>query len=214
MKIPGTLYIISAPSGGGKTSLVNALLESVSNLEASISYTTRAARPGEKEGVDYHFIDERQFKQLIQEEKFLEYATVFGHYYGTSLEWVIKKIEAGTDIILEIDWQGAQQIREKMPESIGIFIIPPSWEILESRLRLRAQDEETVIKKRMADAKAELSHFDEYDYLILNENFSNALADLNAILRVRRLRSSVQKRELASLLETLLSQSFSNREPL
>ncbi|MDQ8040167.1 MAG: guanylate kinase [Rickettsiella sp.] len=208
MKIPGTLYIISAPSGGGKTSLVNALLESVSNLEVSVSYTTRATRPGEKEGIDYHFIDEIHFKRLIKEKKFLEHAIVFGYYYGTSLNWVTKKIEAGIDIILEIDWQGAQQIREKMPESIGIFIIPPSWEVLEKRLTLRAQDEETVIKKRMADAKAELTHFDEYDYLILNENFSNALADLNAILRVRRLRSGIQKRELAPLLETLLKKPF------
>lgn len=206
MKIPGTLYIISAPSGGGKTSLVNALLESVSNLEVSISYTTRAPRPGEKKGVDYHFVDEAQFKQLKKEHAFLEDATVFGHYYATSVTWVTKKIEAGIDIILEIDWQGARQIREKMPESIGIFIIPPSWETLEKRLRLRAQDEETVIKKRMADAKAELEHFDEYDYLILNDNFSNALADLNAILRVRRLRSGIQKRELAPLLEDLLKQ--------
>ena len=204
MKIPGTLYIISAPSGGGKTSLVNALLESVSNLEASISYTTRSPRPGEKEALDYHFIDETAFKQLIQERKFLEHASVFGHYYGTSLDWVTKKIGAGVDIILEIDWQGARQIREKIPESIGIFIIPPSWEVLENRLRLRAQDEDAVIKKRMANAKAELAHFDEYDYLILNENFSNALADLNAILRVRHLRSGVQKRELASVLENLL----------
>ncbi|WP_218813925.1 guanylate kinase [Rickettsiella endosymbiont of Dermanyssus gallinae] len=209
MKIPGTLYIISAPSGGGKTSLVNALLESVSNLEVSISYTTRAPRPGEKEGIDYHFVDETQFKQLKKEHAFLEDATVFGHYYATSVDWVTKKIEAGIDIILEIDWQGARQIREKMPESIGIFIIPPSWETLEKRLRLRAQDEETVIKKRMADAKAELEHFDEYDYLILNDNFSNALADLNAILRVRRLRSGIQQRELAPLLEDLLKQPFS-----
>jgi guanylate kinase len=207
MKIPGTLYIISAPSGGGKTSLVNALLESVSNLEASISYTTRTKRPGEKEGIDYHFIDETYFKRLVQEQAFLEYATVFGYHYGTSLEWVTKKVEAGIDVILEIDWQGAQQIREKMPESIGIFITPPSWEILEKRLRLRAQDEETVIKNRMADAKAELTHYSEYDYLILNENFSNALDDLNAILRVRRLRSAVQKHELAPLLETLLRDS-------
>jgi guanylate kinase len=208
MKIPGTLYIISAPSGGGKTSLVNALLESVTNLEASISYTTRAPRPGEKEGVDYHFIDEARFKQLIQEKKFLEHAIVFGYYYGTSLDWVKKKIDTGVDIILEIDWQGAQQIREKMPESIGIFIIPPSWEILEKRLCFRAQDEEMVIKKRMANAKAELTHFAEYDYLILNENFSNALADLNAILRVRRLRCTVQKRELFQRLESLLTQPF------
>lgn len=205
MNIPGTLYIISAPSGGGKTSLVNALLESVSNLEVSISYTTRPPRPGEKEGVDYHFTDQVEFKQLIQKKSLLEHAIVFGHYYGTSLDWVTKKIEAGIDIILEIDWQGAQQIREKMPESIGIFIIPPSWEVLEKRLHLRAQDKKEVIKKRMADAKAELTHYDEYDYLIVNENFSNALADLSAILRVRRLRCSIQKKELAPLLQTLLS---------
>lgn len=205
MNIPGTLYIISAPSGGGKTSLVNALLESVSNLEVSISYTTRPPRPGEKEGVDYHFTDQVEFKQLIHKKSLLEHAIVFGHYYGTSLDWVTKKIEAGIDIILEIDWQGAQQIREKMPESIGIFIIPPSWEVLEKRLHLRAQDKKEVIKKRMADAKAELTHYDEYDYLIVNENFSNALADLSAILRVRRLRCSIQKKELAPLLQTLLS---------
>jgi guanylate kinase len=205
MNIPGTLYIISAPSGGGKTSLVNALLESVSNLEVSISYTTRPPRPGEKEDVDYHFIDQTEFKQLIQKKSLLEHAIVFGHYYGTSLDWVTKKIEAGIDIILEIDWQGAQQIRKKMPESIGIFIIPPSWEVLEKRLHLRAQDKKNVIKKRMADAKAELTHYDEYDYLIVNENFSNALADLSAILRVRRLRCSIQKKELAPLLKTLLT---------
>lgn len=204
MNMPGTLYIISAPSGGGKTSLVNALLESVSNLEVSISYTTRPPRPGEKDGVDYHFIDQAEFNHLIQKKSFLEYAIVFGHYYGTSHEWVTKKIEAGINIILEIDWQGAQQIRKKMPESIGIFIIPPSWEVLEKRLHLRAQDKQDVIKKRMADAKAELRHYTEYDYLIMNENFSMALADLNAILRVRRLRCSIQKKELASLLKILL----------
>lgn len=205
MTIPGTLYIISAPSGGGKTSLVNALLESVSNLEVSVSYTTRPPRPGEKEDFDYHFVGQTEFKQLIQKKALLEHAIVFGHYYGTSLGWVTQKIEAGIDIILEIDWQGARQIREKMPESIGIFIVPPSWEVLEKRLHLRAQDKENVIKKRMSDAKTELTHYDEYDYLILNENFSNALADLNTILRVRRLRCSIQKKELAPLLENLLS---------
>jgi guanylate kinase len=205
MKTPGTLYIISAPSGGGKTSLVNALLESVANLEVSVSYTTRPPRPGEREGLDYHFIDEIGFKKLIETKSFLEHAIVFSHHYGTSLDWVTKKIEAGVDIILEIDWQGARQIREKMPESIGIFIVPPSWEVLEKRLQLRAQDKKSVIKKRMADAKAELAHYDEYDYLIVNENFSNALADLSAILRVRRLRCSIQKKELAPLLATLLN---------
>jgi guanylate kinase len=205
MTIPGTLYIISAPSGGGKTSLVNALLESVSNLEVSVSYTTRPPRPGEKEDIDYHFVGQTEFKELIQKKALLEHAIVFGHYYGTSLGWVTQKIEAGIDIILEIDWQGARQIREKMPASIGIFIVPPSWEILEKRLHIRGQDKENVIKKRMSDAKTELTHYDEYDYLILNENFSNALADLNTILRVKRLRCSIQKKELAPLLENLLS---------
>lgn len=208
MNIPGTLYIISAPSGGGKTSLVNALLESVSNLEISISYTTRAPRPGEKHGVDYYFVDKVSFQQLVSQNVFLEHALVFSHHYGTSLAWVLEKLQAGIDIILEIDWQGAQQIRKKIPNAVSIFIIPPSWEILEKRLRLRAQDDEQVIQKRMADARAELIHYDEYDYLVLNDNFASALADLNAILRVRRLRSDVQKRELALLLNALLNKPF------
>lgn len=208
MNIPGTLYIISAPSGGGKTSLVNALLESVSNLEISISYTTRAPRPGEKHGVDYYFVDKVAFQQLVLQNVFLEHALVFSHHYGTSLDWVLEKLQAGIDIILEIDWQGAQQIRKKIPNAVSIFIIPPSWEILEKRLRLRAQDDEQVIQKRMADARAELIHYNEYDYLVLNDNFASALADLNAILRVRRLRSDVQKRELALLLNALLNKPF------
>lgn len=208
MNIPGTLYIISAPSGGGKTSLVNALLESVSNLEISISFTTRAPRPGEKDGVDYYFVDKATFQQFVAQNVFLEHALVFNHHYGTSLAWVVEKLQAGIDIILEIDWQGAQQIRKKIPNAVSIFIIPPSWEILEKRLRLRAQDDEQVIQKRMAEARAELIHYDEYDYLILNDNFASALADLNAILRVRRLRSDVQKRELALLLNTLLNKLF------
>lgn len=208
MNIPGTLYIISAPSGGGKTSLVNALLESVSNLEISISHTTRAPRPGEKDGVDYYFVDQVTFDQLVAEHAFLEHALVFNHYYGTSLTWVSDKLAQGIDIILEIDWQGAQQIRKKIPQAVSIFILPPSWDTLEKRLRLRAQDDEQVIQRRMAQARAELIHYDEYDYLVLNENFASALADLNAILRVRRLRSDVQKREHALLLNTLLNKPF------
>lgn len=208
MNIPGTLYIISAPSGGGKTSLVNALLESVSNLEISISYTTRPPRPGEKNGVDYYFVDQTSFDQLVAQHVFLEHALVFNHHYGTSLAWVLEKLQSGIDIILEIDWQGAQQIRKKIPQAVSIFILPPSWETLEKRLRLRAQDDEQVIQRRMAEARAELIHYDEYDYLVLNDNFASALADLNAILRVRRLRSDVQKREHALLLNTLLTKPF------
>ena len=204
MSTLGTLYIISAPSGGGKTSLVSALLDSVQNLEASVSYTTRTPRPGEKDGIDYHFVSEQHFHALIQNHALLEHATVFGHAYGTSQDWVFKKIAAGTDVILEIDWQGAQQIKKKIAEAIGIFIIPPSWSILDERLHRRAQDNEQVIARRMADAKAELIHYPEYDYLILNDNFANALADLSAILRVRRLSSRIQAETLAPLLSSLL----------
>lgn len=204
MTTPGTLYIISAPSGGGKTSLVNALLESVANLEASISHTTRAPRPGENDDVDYHFVDEKTFENLVSQKAFLEHATVFGNHYGTSRLWVEKKLTAGIDIILEIDWQGAKQIRSMMPAAIGIFILPPSWQILEKRLRQRAQDAEEVIAKRMAQARDEMSHYHEYDYLIVNDNFAKALADLNAIIRVRRLRLPVQQIEQTDLLKKLL----------
>lgn len=200
----GTLYIISAPSGGGKTSLVNALLESVNNLEVSISHTTRSARPGDQQGIDYYFVDEKSFISLINQNDFLEYAKVFGNYYGTSQKWVENKLSKGIDVILEIDWQGAQQIRKLMPESIGIFILPPSWQILEKRLRERAQDNEEVIAKRMAKARDEISHYHEYDYVVVNDNFAKALADINAIIHVRRLRSIVQKIELADLLKTFL----------
>jgi guanylate kinase len=203
-KLPGTLYIISAPSGGGKTSLVNALLQSVPNLEVSISHTTRAKRPGEKDGVDYHFIDKTTFKKLVAQEAFLEHAKVFNNYYGTSRQWVEAKLAAGTDVILEIDWQGAKQMRQLLPETIGIFILPPSWQILETRLRERAQDNESVIVNRMAQACSEISHYDEYDYLIVNDNFAKALTDLTAILQVRRLRLVVQKITQAKLLTSLL----------
>ena len=202
--MPGTLYIISAPSGGGKTSLVNALLQSVPNLEASISYTTRPSRPGEQNDVDYHFVDTKHFAQLVKEKVFLEHATVFGHQYGTSRQWVEEKLRIGIDVILEIDWQGAKQIRELMPEAIGIFIVPPSWQILEKRLRERAQDKETVIVQRMAQARAEMAHCYEYDYLVVNDNFAKALVDLTAIIQVRRLRLAAQKVQQADLLASLL----------
>jgi len=204
MPTAGTLYIISAPSGGGKTSLVNALLESVSNLEVSVSHTTRLPRPGEKEGVDYHFVNEQKFKTLITQKKFLEHAKVFDNHYGTSRIWVEKKLKAGIDIILEIDWQGARQIYKMMPEAIGIFILPPSWETLAKRLCQRAQDEQSVIAKRMAQARNEVSHYHEYNYLIVNDNFAKALADLHAIINVRRLRLEVQQKQQATLLKKLL----------
>jgi guanylate kinase len=204
MTIPGTLYIISAPSGGGKTSLVNALLESVDNLAKSISHTTRLQRPSEQNDSDYHFISETEFQKLLEQQVFLEHAHVFGNYYGTSKIWVDEQLKKGVDIVLDIDWQGARQIKQLMPESIGVFVLPPSWQALEQRLRARAQDSETVIQQRMAQAKQEISHYEEYDYLIVNDNFAKALADLQAIIHVRRLRKVVQKIELTSLLKDLL----------
>lgn len=204
MTTPGTLYIISAPSGGGKTSLVNALLQDVSNLEVSISHTTRPKRPGEKDGVNYHFVDEAAFTNLINKQAFLEYAKVFENYYGTSRQWVENKLQAGIDIILEIDWQGAQQIRKLLPKSIGVFILPPSLEILAERLRERGQDEETVIARRLAEARIEMSHYQEYQYLVVNDDFTRALVDLKTIIQARHLRLEVQKIKYQDLIENLL----------
>lgn len=201
----GTLYIVSAPSGGGKTSLVNALLQSVSDLEVSVSYTTRPKRPGEEEGVNYHFIDEVRFNQLITDQIFLEYAQVFGCFYGTSRQWVEEKLRAGIDVILEIDWQGAQQIRTLLPEVVSIFILPPSQQILEQRLRARAQDNEQVIARRMAQARTEMSHCYEYDYWVVNDDFKQAIADLEVIMRARRLRQGAQKLKHTNLVANLLA---------
>lgn len=205
MAITGTLYIISAPSGGGKTSLVNALLQSIPNIEVSISHTTRPKRPGEQDGINYNFVDETTFIDLIDKHAFLEYAKVFGNYYGTSKTWVEKKLNAGVDIILEIDWQGAQQIRKLLPESVGVFILPPSWEILKARLHERAQDDEAVIARRLTEARNEISHYHEYDYLVVNDDFASALADLSAIIQARRLRLEVQQKNYKALLKNLLT---------
>lgn len=200
----GTLYIISAPSGGGKTSLVNALLPLHSELEVSISHTTRTQRPGETDGVNYYFVSEAGFQELIAQNAFLEYAHVFGHFYGTSRQWVEDKLAAGIDVILEIDWQGAKQIRSMLPQTMSIFILPPSWQVLERRLRERAQDSEAVIKRRLVEAKNEISHYLEYDYLVVNDDFSIALSELRSIIQARRLNCSVQSIKHAQLLQNLL----------
>lgn len=188
----GTLYIVSAPSGCGKTSLVNALLQSTSNLTISISYTTRSPRPGEQDGVNYHFIDEQCFQAMIAKQEFLEHAEVFGHHYGTSRSKVIEQLEHGMDVVLEIDWQGAQQIRKSFANTVSIFILPPSKEALRQRLQARRQDNSDVIESRMQRAHIELSHYDEYDYLIFNDQFDYALSDLHAIVHARRLRLEPQ----------------------
>ena len=203
----GTLYIISAPSGAGKTSLVRAVTDSMSDVMVSISYTTRMQRPGEKDGVNYHFVDKALFEEYLKKDIFLEHAKVFGNYYGTSHQWVKEKLVAGIDVILEIDWQGAQQIRARMKNTVSVFILPPSQEVLLKRLHERAQDQEAVIRERMAQAHKEISHYSEYDYLVINDDFATAVADLEAIITARRLLLSLQKEKNADLLANLLAAS-------
>lgn len=203
----GNLYIISAPSGAGKSSLISALLERDKNdsMTVSISHTTRSPRPGEIDGVHYHFVSHEKFEQLILENSFLEYAKVFGgNYYGTSLLNIEKNLAAGIDVFLDIDWQGARQIREKRPDVKSIFILPPSISALEKRLIGRGQDSQDIIAKRMEKAADEISHYDEYDYVIINADFDQALVDLEHILRAERLTVNYQKTQNAALIHQLL----------
>jgi guanylate kinase len=200
----GTLYIISAPSGAGKTSLTRALVSSVSGILVSISHTTRSRRPGEKDGVDYHFIDNPQFQRMIDENAFLEHAQVFDNRYGTAKHHIQEHLARDMDVLLEIDWQGARQVRSQMPECVSVFILPPSRAALLERLRARAQDSEDVIQRRMRDAVAEMSHYGEYDYMIVNDQFDRALHELQAIFVARRLRQGAQKSRLAATLQELL----------
>ena len=173
-RFTGTLFIFSAPSGAGKTSLVKALLQSTSHIGISVSHTTRAPRAGEVDGQDYHFTAKDDFESLVTEQAFLEYAQVFDNYYGTSKQWVESELAAGRDVILEIDWQGAQQVRQLMPSAVSVFIAPPSIAELENRLRGRGQDAEEIIQRRMQDARSEMSHYGEYDYLIVNDDFAGS----------------------------------------
>jgi guanylate kinase len=205
MSKAGTLYIVSAPSGAGKTTLVGALLKNMPDIKASISHTTRPMRPGEKEGVNYHFVSEEMFLSLINKEAFLEHAQVFNHFYGTSKEWVEKTLSEGIDVILEIDWQGAEQIRDLIPESKSIFILPPSLEALEERLIKRGQDDPIVIKRRLAAAKEEISHYMMADYLLINDGFDETLVEFNSIILHERLKLQSQKQKNLNLLNSLLS---------
>ena len=200
----GTLYIISAPSGAGKTSLVKALLERTEQITVSVSNTTRAARPGEVDGKDYHFTAIDTFKQMIGEDAFLEHAQVFDNFYGTSQANVMELMAQGIDVILEIDWQGAQQVREKMPAAVSIFILPPSREELENRLRGRNTDSEEIIARRMRDAISEMSHYEEFDYLVFNDDFDTALDELRAVIIARRQRAEAQLAQNQPLLDALL----------
>ena len=200
----GTLYIISAPSGAGKTSLVKALLEQDPKVRVSVSHTTRAPRDGEVDGVAYNFVTLAEFDEVIDAGQFLEYAEVFTNKYGTSKLWVEEQLAAGIDVILEIDWQGAQQVREKMPNALSIFILPPSRAELERRLTGRGTDSAEIIAGRMAQAESEMSHYGEFDYLVINDQFDEALNQLQAIFTANRLRMGVQTTVQKSLLEDLL----------
>jgi len=201
----GTLFTVSAPSGAGKTSLVNALLENTAGLQVSVSHTTRPIRPGEQDGVNYHFVTEGVFNGMLAEAAFLEHAKVFGNLYGTSQSWVEEQLESGSDVILEIDWQGAAQVRHLLPATRSIFILPPSRATLAQRLTQRGQDESDIIATRMAQAKEEMSHYIESDYLVVNKDFSQALAELQAIVIGQRLQTSRQATCLAPLVTELLS---------
>ncbi|MCT8534975.1 guanylate kinase [Glaesserella parasuis] len=205
----GNLYIISAPSGAGKSSLINALLADLprSQVQLSISHTTRNPRPGEEHGVHYYFTQHDEFKRLIEQGHFLESAEVFGNYYGTSLPMIERSLEQGIDVFLDIDWQGARQIRAKVPNVKTIFILPPSKVELEKRLIGRGQDSAETIAKRMSEAVSEMSHYNEFDYVIVNDDFQVALSELKSILIAERLKQAVQAERYQFLIASLLSEA-------
>ena len=202
----GTLYVISAPSGAGKTSLVAEMLRSDEKLGVSVSHTTRPMREGEQDGVNYHFVSRDEFEAMIGRGDFLEHADVFGNYYGTSQVWVRETLAKGRDVILEIDWQGAEQVRRVIPECVGIFIVPPSPEALRERLTGRGTDAPEVVERRLQEAAEECSHAVEFDYLVVNDDFGVALDDLLAIVRSQRLRMTAQQVRHRDLLARLSEQ--------
>ncbi len=205
MSSTGTLYTVSAPSGAGKTSLVNALLDRCPGLRVSVSHTTRPMRPGEVNGINYHFVDEDAFEAMLARNEFLEHARVFGNLYGTSRLWVEEQLAAGIDVILEIDWQGARQIRRLLPATRAVFILPPSRAALKQRLTSRGQDDSAVIAARLAEAVEEMSHYVEADFLVINEAFDRALEELLAIVTCHRLAVERQCQVQGDLLRELLN---------
>lgn len=198
-----SLFVISAPSGAGKTSLVKALLEQLDQVQVSVSNTTRDSRPGEVDGVNYHFTDKQAFLNMVEKGEFLEHAEVFGNYYGTSQAWVEETLAKGIDVILEIDWQGASQIRKQI-SCQSIFILPPSLKALQDRLSNRGQDSDEIIQQRMAEAKTETSHYPEADFLVINDDFDTALQELIAIIKAQRCLNTLQQKKHESLLSDLL----------
>ncbi|MDC8831978.1 guanylate kinase [Alteromonas gilva] len=206
----GNLFILAAPSGAGKSSLIKALLsrepDAQSNpKQVSVSHTTRAPRPGEVDGEHYHFVSREAFEALIEQQAFFEYAEVFGNYYGTSRITIEQTLHRGIDVFLDIDWQGARQVKALMPDTCGIFILPPSKPCLQERLEKRGQDEQSVIAKRMAEAVSEMSHYSEFDYVLVNDEFSATLQDLNSIVEAQRLRTAKQQARHQLLIDSLLS---------
>ena len=204
MTTTGTLYIVSAPSGAGKTSLVKALIDTMAQVRVSVSHTTRGMRPGEVDGVNYHFTPREKFIDMLEQGDFLEHAEVFGNMYGTSHSWVKQTLAKGYDLILEIDWQGAQQVRKVVPEAKSIFILPPTHKDLRQRLNNRGQDAADVIDLRMHQAITEMSHYVEYDYIVINDDFATALEDLKAIFRSNQLQLATQQKRHTQLLCDLL----------
>ena len=201
----GCLFVVAAPSGGGKSSMVNALLEREPGIRLSVSYTTRPPRPGESEGHHYHFVDVPTFIALKDDGEFLEHAFVHGNWYATSATWLTAQVTAGQDVLLEIDWQGAAQVRRLMPDSVHVFILPPSIEALKERLTKRGQDPPAVIEQRLTAAREEMSHCGEFDYVIMNQDFARAVDDLSAIVRAARLTANRQQVRHAKALAQLLS---------
>ncbi|MCF4983520.1 guanylate kinase [Pseudomonas syringae] len=211
--ITGTLYIISAPSGAGKTSLVKALMDAQqepqygaqAKIRVSVSHTTRAMRPGEVDGVNYNFVDRATFLSMIEHGDFLEQAEVFGNLYGTSQSHLQQTLDEGHDLILEIDWQGARQVRAQMPQARSIFILPPTQQALRQRLTNRGQDSDEIIEARMREAVSEMSHYSEYEYVVVNDDFAGALEDLKAIFRANRLTQQHQQEQYSELFQELLA---------
>jgi len=207
-KTPGGLFVVSAPSGGGKTSLTRASIAVLAKIgiqaEISVSHTTRAPRPGEKNGTHYHFIDRPAFEAMVERGEFLEHAQIYGHYYGTDRARTEQRLAAGRDVILDIDWQGARQVRQHMPGSTGIYLLPPSMAQLEQRLRARKQDSEDAIRQRLAKAREEMRHYEYYDYLIVNKDFDTAMSQFVAVFVARRLARPAQEIRHKSLINKLI----------
>jgi len=200
----GQLFIVAAPSGAGKTTLVRLLLENDPDIRVSVSSTTRAARPGEEDGREYHFVDVPRFLEMVSHGEFIEWAEVHGNYYGTSKRWIESEMAAGHDVLLEIDWQGAQQVKKAFPDAIGVFIMPPSLDALQERLAGRGTDSAEIIARRLAAARDEMRHVDEFNYVIINDDLQKALDDLLAVVNASRLQYQIQHRRHAALFASFL----------